>query len=146
MKNGILDVVATDHAPHTKEEKKGTYFKAPSGGPLVQHALVAMLEMVNQGVFTYEQVADKMCHAPAKLFRVNERGFIRKGYKADLVIVDPNKKWTVTPENILSKCGWSPFEQQEFAHTVSHTFVNGHLAYNNGVFNEQNKGERLLFF
>lgn len=146
LKNGILDVVATDHAPHTKEEKKGTYFKAPSGGPLVQHALVAMLEMVNQGVFTYQQVADKMCHAPAKLFRVNERGFIRKGYKADLVIVDPNKSWTVAPENIISKCGWSPFEGQEFAHAVSHTFVNGHLAYNNGVFNEEMKGERLLFF
>ncbi|MGQ1787859.1 MULTISPECIES: dihydroorotase [unclassified Saccharicrinis] len=145
LKNGNLDVVATDHAPHTKEEKQGTYFKAPSGGPLVQHAMVAMLEMVNQGVFTYGQVVDKMCHAPAKLFRVKERGFIREGYKADLVIVEPESTWMVAPENIYSKCGWSPFEGQKFAHYVSHTFVNGHLAYHNGIFNDDKKGERLEF-
>jgi len=146
LKNGNLDVIATDHAPHTKNEKNGTYFKAPSGGPLVQHALVAMLEMVNQGIFTYEQVVDKMCHAPAKLFRIVKRGFIREGYKADLVIVDPNSKWIVTPDNIYSKCGWSPFEQQEFNHLVSHTFVNGHLAYQNGIFNDDKKGDRLSFY
>ncbi|TLX77426.1 dihydroorotase [Labilibacter sediminis] len=145
LKNGNLDIVATDHAPHTKEEKKGTYFNAPSGGPLVQHALVAMLEMAKDGIFTYEQVVEKMSHSPAKLFRIKERGFIREGYKADLVIVDPKKKWTVNSENIYSKCGWSPFEEQEFSHTVSHTFINGHLAYNNGTFNEDKKGERLTF-
>ncbi len=145
LKNGNLDVVATDHAPHTKEEKKGTYFNAPSGGPLVQHSLVAMLEMVNQGVFTYEEVVDKMCHAPAKLFRVKQRGYIKEGYKADLVIVEPKSTWKVTPENIFSKCGWSPFEGESFSHYVSHTFVNGHLAYHNGIFNDNKKGERLLF-
>lgn len=146
LKNDNLDVVATDHAPHTKEEKEGTYFKAPSGGPLVQHALVAMLEMVHQGIFTYEQVVDKMCHAPAKLFRVKERGFIKEGFKADLVIVEPNSKWIVAPENIYSKCGWSPFEFQEFNHYVSHTFINGHLVYQNGTFNDDKKGERLSFY
>jgi len=145
LKNGNLDVVATDHAPHTKEEKKGTYFNAPSGGPLVQHALVGMLEMVNQGIFTYEEVVDKMCHAPAILFRVKERGYIRKGYKADLVIVEPESKWVVSEDNIYSKCGWSPFEGQTFTHYVSHTFVNGHLAFHNGIFNDDKKGERLLF-
>ncbi len=145
LKNGNLDVVATDHAPHTKEEKKGTYFNAPSGGPLVQHSLVAMLEMVNQGVFTYEEVVDKMCHAPAKLFKVKQRGYIKEGYKADLVIVEPKSTWKVTPENIFSKCGWSPFEGESFSHYVSHTFVNGHLAYHNGIFNDNKKGERLLF-
>ncbi len=145
LKKGNLDVVATDHAPHTKEEKQGTYFKAPSGGPLVQHAMVAMLEMVNEGVFSYLEVVDKMCHAPAKLFRVKDRGFIKAGYKADLVIVDPKTNWTVTSENIYSKCGWSPFEEQQFTHYISHTFVNGHLAYNNGEFNDNKKGERLIF-
>ena len=146
LRNGTLAVVATDHAPHTKDEKKGTYFKAPSGGPLVQHSLVAMLEMVNRGVFTYEQVVDKMCHAPSKLFRIVDRGYIKEGYKADLVIVEPESKWTVAEENIYSKCGWSPFEGQAFAHYVSHTFVNGHLAYHNGIFNDDKKGERLEFY
>ncbi len=145
LKKDILDVVATDHAPHTKEEKKGSYFQAPSGGPLVQHALVAMLEMVKQGIFTYEQVVDKMSHAPATLFRVKNRGYIKTGYNADLVIVDPNSAWTVKPDNIYSKCGWSPFENQEFSHKVTHCFVNGHLVYNNGEFEESTKGERLEF-
>ncbi len=145
LKNGNLDVVATDHAPHTKEEKQGTYFNAPSGGPLVQHALVAMLEMVNQGIFTYEQVVDKMSHAPATLFKIKERGYIRENYKADLVIVDPNSPWTVSESNIYSKCGWSPFENQEFSHKVSHCFVNGKLVYHNGIFDESKKGERLTF-
>ncbi len=142
--DGTLTVVATDHAPHTKEEKEGTYFKAPSGGPLVQHSLVAMLEMVKDGVFTYEQVVDKMCHAPSQLFKVKSRGFIKNGYKADLVIVE-KKDWAVAPENIYSKCGWSPFEGNHFSHQVSHTFVNGHLAFHNGVFNESKMGERLSF-
>ncbi len=145
LKNDILDIVATDHAPHTKDEKNNTYFKAPSGGPLVQHALVAMLELVNQGIFTYEQVVNKMCHSPAKLFNINERGFIKEGYKADFVIIEPESKWKVAPENIYSKCGWSPFEGQQFTHYISHTFVNGHLAFHNGVFNDDKKGERLLF-
>ncbi len=145
LKNDVLDIVATDHAPHTKEEKQGSYFNAPSGGPLVQHSLPAMMEMVQQGVFSYEKVVEKMCHAPAILFNIKNRGYIRKGYKADLVIVDPNKKWTVSTENILSKCKWSPFENQEFTHYVSHTFVNGHLAYHNGVFDNSKNGERLEF-
>ncbi|MCW3788380.1 dihydroorotase [Plebeiibacterium sediminum] len=143
--NDVLTVVATDHAPHTKEEKEGTYFKAPSGGPLVQHSLVAMLEMAKDGIFTYEQVVNKMCHAPAQLFQVKNRGFIREGYKADLVIIDPESEWTVSSDNIVSKCGWSPFEGQSFSHKVSHTFVNGHLAFNNGIFNENKMGERLTF-
>ncbi|WP_075602033.1 dihydroorotase [Saccharicrinis aurantiacus] len=145
LKNGTLAVVATDHAPHTKEEKKGTYFKAPSGGPLVQHAMVAMLEMVNQGVFTYEEVVDKMSHAPANLFKVKNRGFIRPGYKADLAIIEPQSDWIVAESNIYSKCQWSPFEGQKFSHYVSHCFVNGHLAFHNGVFNDDKKGERLAF-
>ncbi len=145
LKNNILDIVATDHAPHTREEKQGTYFNAPSGGPLVQHSLVAMLEMVNQGIFTYEEVVYKMCHSPAILFNVKNRGYIRKGYKADLVIVDPNKSWTVTEENIYSKCKWSPFENTEFHHYVSHTIVNGHLSYQNGIFDDSKLGERLEF-
>jgi dihydroorotase len=145
LNDNTLAVVATDHAPHTKEEKKGTYFNAPSGGPLVQHALVAMLEMVKKGIFTYEKVVDKMCHAPAQLFRIKERGFIREGYKADLVIIEPEAKWTVREDNIYSKCGWSPFEGQSFSHHVSHTFVNGHLAFHNGIFDDDKKGERLLF-
>lgn len=145
LKNNKIDVVATDHAPHTLEEKTNTYFKAPSGGPLVQHSLVTMLEMVNQGVFSYEMVVDKMCHAPAKLFSVENRGFIRKGYKADLVLVSPNSKWEVSAENIYSKCGWSPFTGQQFKHKVEKTFVNGNLVYDNGKFDEINKGERLTF-
>ncbi|MCW3804224.1 dihydroorotase [Plebeiibacterium marinum] len=145
LKNDTLAVVATDHAPHTREEKQGTYFSAPSGGPLVQHSLVAMLEMVYQGIFSYEQVVEKMCHAPAKLFRIEERGYIREGYKADLVIVDPNANWKVAAENIYSKCGWSPFEGETFKHSVSHTFVNGHLAYHNGIFDNSKMGERLTF-
>lgn len=145
VNNGKIDVVATDHAPHTIEEKNNTYFKSPSGGPLVQHSLVAMLELVKQGVFTYEKVIEKMCHHPSILFGVEKRGFIREGYKADLVLVDPNKNWTVTPQNILYKCGWSPFENQIFSHAVTHTFVNGNLVYERGQFNEKYKGERLLF-
>jgi dihydroorotase len=140
-----IDIVATDHAPHTSEEKNNSYFKSPSGGPLLQHSLVAMLEMVLQGIFSYEKVVDKMCHLPAEVFNVTDRGYIREGYKADLVLIDPKQAWKVGPENILYKCGWSPFEGELFNHKVTHTFVNGNLVYTNGVFNEKTKGERVLF-
>jgi len=145
VNSGKIDIVATDHAPHTKEEKENTYFSTPSGGPLLQHSLVAMLELANQGVFTYNKVIEKMCHLPAILFKVENRGFIREGFKADLVLIDPNDTWEVNSENILYKCGWSPFEGQSFKHKVTHTFVNGNLVYQKGNFNENSKGERLNF-
>jgi dihydroorotase len=145
VNSGKLDVVATDHAPHTFEEKNNTYFKAPSGGPLVQHSLVAMLEMVKQGIFTYEKVIEKMCHAPAVLYKVYKRGFIREGYFADLTIIDPASEWKVSKENILYKCGWSPFEGTSFSHKVTHTFVNGNLVYDNGAVKDDISGERLTF-
>jgi dihydroorotase len=145
VNNGTIDVVATDHAPHTIEEKQNKYFKAPSGGPLVQHALVAMLDMYHKGVFSLEKIAEKMSHYPAILFRVRERGFIREGYWADLVLVDLNNSWRVNKENILYKCGWSPFEGHTFKSKVTHTFVNGHLVFNEGNFDETIKGQRLLF-
>jgi dihydroorotase len=145
VNSDIIDIVATDHAPHTIYEKNNSYFKSPSGGPLVQHSLIAMLEMASQGIFGYEKVIEKMCHLPAVLFNVSNRGFIRKGYKADLVLIDPNQKWEVDTGNILYKCGWSPFEGVVFQHKVTHTFVNGNLVYANGFFNEESRGERLLF-
>lgn len=145
LKEGRLDVVATDHAPHTKEEKANKYFQAPSGGPLVQHAMVAMLEMVKQGIFTYELVVEKMCHAPADLYQIDKRGYIKEGYKADLVLVDANKPWEVKEENVLYKCGWSPFEGTKFSHAISHTFVNGQLVYADGKVDENIRGERLSF-
>ena len=140
-----IDVIATDHAPHTLAEKNNSYFKAPSGGPLVQHSLVAMLEMSRQGKIPVEKVVEKMCHAPAVCFQLAERGFIREGYKADLVLVDMDAAWTVSSENILYKCGWSPFDGLTFNAKVTHTFVNGQLAYEKGVFNDSVRGERLLF-
>lgn len=140
-----IDVVATDHAPHTSEEKENNYFKAPSGGPLVQHSLVTMLELYHRGAISLEKVVEKMCHAPAKCFGVKNRGFIREGYAADLCLVDLNAPWRVEKENILYKCGWSPFEGEQFRSKVSHTFINGHLAYRQGSFDESIKGERLLF-
>ena len=140
-----IDVIATDHAPHTLAEKNNSYFKAPSGGPLVQHSLVAMLEMSRQGKISVEKVVEKMCHAPAICFQIAERGFIREGYKADLVLVDMDEAWTVSSENILYKCGWSPFEGLTFNTKVTHTFINGQLAYDRGVFNNSVRGERLLF-
>ncbi|QZE14399.1 dihydroorotase [Halosquirtibacter laminarini] len=143
-----LDVVATDHAPHTLEEKSNSYFKAPSGGPLLQHSLVAMLDMARKGNTTIEKVVQKMCHAPADLFEVEKRGYIRKGYKADLVLVD-QAPWEATAENTLYKCQWSPFEGTKFAFKVTHTFVNGQLVYNADKagmhFNEEHKGQRLSF-
>jgi dihydroorotase len=143
--DGKIDVVATDHAPHTLAEKQNTYFKAPSGGPLVQHSLVAMLEFCQQGILQPEQVVLKMCHAPADLFRIERRGYLREGYFADLVIVDPNNRWTVSTDNLLYKCRWSPLTGMSFTSKVTHTFVNGNLVYDQGRFNEQNKGRRLSF-
>ena len=140
-----IDVIATDHAPHTREEKNNTYFKAPSGGPLVQHSLVAMLEMSNKGVISIEKVIHKMCHAPADLFRIDRRGYIREGYFADLVLISPNQSWEVSPHNILYKCGWSPFEGQEFSHQVISTFVNGQEVYKNGKVKDGLLGHRLNF-
>lgn len=140
-----IDVIATDHAPHTAEEKMKPYLSCPSGGPLVQHSLVAMLEKVQRGDISLELVIEKMCHAPARIFKVDRRGFIRKGYHADLVLVDPKSPWTVSKDNILYKCGWSPFEGLTFNSKITHTFVGGHLAYAHGQFDESRKGTRLMF-
>src|SRR5690606_12624292 len=135
----------TDHAPHTLKEKQNTYFKSPSGGPLAQHSLVAMLEFYHQGRISLEKIAQKMSHNPAILFNVKERGFIREGYFADLALVDLKKPWQVSRDNIVAKCGWSPFEGETFRSSVTHTFVSGHLAYALGNFDEARKGERLMF-
>lgn len=140
-----IDVLATDHAPHTLDEKTNVYTKAPSGGPLVQHALIAILEKVKEGVISIEKAVEKMSHNPAKLFQIEKRGFIKEGYFADLVVIDPKKSQTVSKDNILYKCGWSPFEGTTFSSTITHTFVNGNLIYNNGVFNDDIKGKRLTF-
>lgn len=140
-----LDVIATDHAPHTREEKKNPYTEAPSGGPLVQHALPAMLQFYHQGKISLEKIVEKMCHNPAILFDIEKRGFIREGYKADLVLVDLNAPWAVQNGNILYKCGWSPFEGVTFKSRVTHTFVNGNLVYKNFQFMPFVKAERLKF-
>lgn len=140
-----IDIIATDHAPHLLSEKQGSCLKAASGGPMVQHSLVAMMQLVKTGVFTIEKVVDKMCHAPAELFRIEKRGFIRPGYYADLVLVDPERPWTVNADNILYKCGWSPFEGTTFDASVLQTWVNGYLVYDNGQFDETVHGKRLLF-
>jgi len=145
MMDNRLDVIATDHAPHTLEEKERPFFKAPSGGPMVQHALVSILEFVQQERMSLEKVVEKMCHSPAKLFQVDKRGFIKEGYYADLVLVAMDDDWTVKKDNILYKCGWSPMEGVNFGSKVKKTFVNGHLAYNDGQFDESKKGKRLLF-
>ena len=140
-----IDVIATDHAPHTKEEKNQVYTKAPSGGPLVQHALPALLKAHRQGKISIEKIVEKMCHNPSKIFHIEKRGFIKKGFYADLVLVDIASPWTVTKENILYKCGWSPFEGTTFYSKITHTFVNGNLIYKLGKFNDTIKGKRLLF-
>jgi dihydroorotase len=145
VKNDRIDVIATDHAPHTLEEKSNSYFKAPSGGPLVQHSLVIMLELWYRKAISLEKIVEKMCHNPAILFNIKERGFIREGYKADLCLVDPDNPWNVSKENILYKCGWSPFEGTSFRSKVVKTIVNGVLVFDDGVFNEDYRGERLLF-
>lgn len=143
--NGRIDVIATDHAPHTFEEKQNVYTKCPSGAPLVQHSLNVMLENYRNRKISLEKIVEKMCHNPAILFRIEKRGFIKEGYKADLALVDLNEKWTVSKENILYKCGWSPLEGAEFNSKITHTFVNGNLVYENGNFAEGRFGERLLF-
>ena len=140
-----IDVLATDHAPHTLEEKNNIYTKAPSGGPLVQHAVIAILEKVKEGVISIEKAVEKMSHNPAKLFQIEKRGFIKKGYYADLVLVNTNEPQTVSKDNLLYKCGWSPFEGTTFSSTITHTFVNGNLMYDKGVFNEKIKGKRITF-
>lgn len=140
-----IDVLATDHAPHTLEEKQNFYTSAPSGGPLVQHSLIALMEKHKQGKISMTRLIEKMCHNPAILFNIEKRGYIREGYYADLVLVDPKSKWTVSKDNIAYKCGWSPFEGQEFTSKVTHCFVNGHLAYENGNFSEHRKAKRLTF-
>jgi dihydroorotase len=140
-----IDVIATDHAPHTLEEKNNVYTKAPSGGPLVQHAIIALLEKVKEGVITIEKVVEKMSHNPAKLFQIKKRGFIREGFFADLVLIDIDQSQTISKDTLLYKCGWSPFEGTTFSSTITHTFVNGKLIYNNGVFNDKIKGKRITF-
>lgn len=143
--DGRIDVLATDHAPHTLEEKAQDYGKAPSGGPLVQHALPALFELSKQGVFTPELIVQRFSHNVAELFQIDRRGYIRKGYFADLVLIDPEAAQTVSKSNLLYKCGWSPFEGDTFSHTVTHTWVNGRLVYKNGTFDETNRGMRLQF-
>lgn len=140
-----IDVIATDHAPHTREEKNNPYFNAPSGGPLVQHALPALLELMHQGVFTLETLVAKTSHRVADLFQIDRRGYIREGYAADLVLVDLTAGSMVTSDNILYKCGWSPFENTRFQSSVVRTFVNGNTVYHNGRIFDDNRGQRLSF-
>lgn len=152
-KNGLLaallenklDIIATDHAPHTLEEKNGTYFQALSGGPLVQHALPAMIELFHQGKISIEKIVEKMSHNVAEIYRIKELGYIREGYYADLVLVDLNNEWKVTHENNLYKCQWSPFENEWFKRKILKTFVNGNLIYDQGIFDEKKQGKRLKF-
>jgi len=143
--NDKIDVIATDHAPHTFEEKSNTYMKAPSGGPLVQHALVAMMEAYHNGKISIEKMVEKMCHNPAILFQIEKRGYIREGYFADLVLVNPNNPWTVNKANILYKCGWSPFEGSTFKSRITHTILNGTIVYDNAHFTNHNAAMRLTF-
>lgn len=145
LNNDVLDVVATDHAPHLINEKMNIYTKSASGGPLVQHSLIVMLELAKQGKTTLTNVVKKMCHAPADLYQVDKRGYLREGYKADVVLVDLNKSYTVSENNILYKCKWSPFEEETFSATVTHTFLNGELVYENGQVLGEPKGQKLLF-
>ncbi|MEC4049969.1 dihydroorotase [Flavobacterium sp. SUN046] len=140
-----IDVIATDHAPHTLEEKSASYLNAPSGGPLVQHAVVAMFEAYHQGKISIEKIVEKMAHNPAKIFKIEKRGFIKEGYYADLAIVNTAKPWSVQKENILYKCGWSPLEGTNFKSRISHTFVNGQMVYQNGTIKDIRAGKRLLF-
>ena len=143
--NNKIDVIATDHAPHLLVEKEGSYFKAMSGGPLVQHSLAIMLELFHQNKISLQKVVEKMCHIPADIFQVAKRGYIRKNYKADLIIVDTNTEWEVSKNNILYKCGWSPFEGQKLKSKVRTTIINGTVVYDDGIFNEDFRGERLIF-
>lgn len=143
--DGRIDVIATDHAPHTIAEKEKIYAEAPSGGPLVQHALQAMLQFYHAGTISIEKIVEKMCHNVADIFAIEKRGYLRPGYFADVVLVNPNEMQTITPESLLYKCKWSPFEGETFKGKVTHTFVNGHLVYDNGNFDESKKGKRMTF-
>jgi dihydroorotase len=145
VNKNIIDIVATDHAPHTLHEKRNSYFKSPSGGPLVQHSLMIMMELWHKKVFSLEKIVEKMCHNPATLFNIRKRGFIREGYKADLCLVNPSDSWTVSKDNLLYKCGWSPFEGTIFRSKVVKTIVNGTIVYDDGVINEDYRGQRLMF-
>lgn len=143
--NDNIDVIATDHAPHTLEEKQNKYLSAPSGGPLVQHAIPTMMEYYLDGKISIEKIVEKMCHNPAILFEIEKRGYLREGYYADLTLIDSNATWSVTKDNILYKCGWSPFEGQNFRSKITDTFISGHHAYKAGKFDESVKGMRLGF-
>ena len=143
--NNKIDLIATDHAPHLKGEKENSYSSCPSGGPLIQHSLVAMFGFFQLGKITVEKIVEKMCHAPAILYRIHNRGYIRKGFAADLVLIDPDDPWTVAQDNILYKCGWSPFVGVTFKSRITHTWVNGCLVYDRGKFDESQKGQRLIF-
>ena len=145
VNNNTIDIIATDHAPHLLSEKEGSCLKAASGGPLVQHSLIVMLELASEGRFTYEKVVEKMAHMPAELFRIDRRGYIRPGYYADLVLVDPSASWTVSPDNVLYKCGWSPFEGYTFSHKVWKTFVNGNEVYGNDQVDDAVRGMELKY-
>lgn len=140
-----IDLITTDHAPHTLEEKQKTYFKSMSGAPMVQHSLNCMLDFYQKELISLEKIVEKMCHNPAKLYKMTDRGYIREGFHADLVLVDLNTEWTVSKENLLYKCGWSPLEGTTFANAITHTFVNGNLVYDNGKFNEENFGVAIEF-
>jgi len=140
-----IDVIATDHAPHTLDEKDQPYTQAPSGAPMIQHSLPLMLQFHHQGILPVEKIVNRMCHTPADLFRIDRRGYIREGYHADLVLVDPNDPWTVNPYNILYKCGWSPLQDLTLNARVTQTFVNGHLVYDNGIFDTSVKGVPVEF-
>lgn len=145
LNNNIIDVVATDHAPHTLEEKKNTYFNAPSGGPFVQNSLQAMLELWHRNIISIGRIVELMCHNPARLFKINKRGFIREGYKADLCLIDPSRSFTVKKDNILYKCGWSPLEGTTFSSTVVKTIVNGNIVWDDGRINKDHRGQKLEF-
>jgi dihydroorotase len=145
VNNNLIDNIGSDNAPHTLDEKRNSYLKAPSGIPLVQHSLIVMLELWHRKIFSLEKIVEMMCHNPSILFNIKKRGFIREGYKADLCLIDPDKPWVVSKENILYKCGWSPFEGQTFRSKVVKTIVNGTIVYDDGVINEDYRGQRLMF-
>ncbi len=145
LTNNRIDIIATDHAPHKLKEKQNTYFKTPSGGPMIQHSLPLMIDLFHNGIISLETIVEKMCHAPAVCFNIEKRGFIREGYWADLTLVDMESPWEVRKKNILYKCQWSPVEGKSFNSKVTHTFINGNLVYDNGTFDEKVKGQRLRF-
>ena len=145
LTNNLIDVIGTDHAPHLLSEKEGGALKAVSGMPTIQFSLTAVMELVHQGIISIEQLVQKMCHAPASLYQIAKRGFIRPGYQADLVLINPNKEWTVTTDCLLSKCGWSPMEGQTFHSKVEKTFVNGNLVYADNQVNALHRGQALSF-